>query len=65
MITDEVKQMEVIIPLEVGGTAQEEFVLEIKENNFSTYENLNVKIQTLERFSRLKKSTRKKSASIL
>lgn len=65
MVTGEFKQTEVIFPLEVGSSAKEEIIVEIKENNTSiTEKDSEIKPKEI-RFSRLKKALRKRSISIL
>lgn len=65
MITGGIKQTDAVFPLEVGSANKEEFTVEIKEQEI-TVTKLNSEDELNEkRFSRLKKSLRKRSVSIL
>ena len=68
MTTGEVKVKEAqtkFIPSELEQNNQAEFVEMILENEVSVKKRLVSNLQVVERFSRLKKSLRKKSVSIL
>ncbi len=69
MITGEIKNVEqsteVIFPMEIEVTIQEESTIETKEKQLPITEQVSKIISNEERFFRFKKSLRKRSISIL